>query len=625
MEFNMDGNAMDGVRESDKIENVDTLGVINAAPSVQNNDEQNSPENAPSQDTLLNSLANAAPKARRLLKNNQNLISFLQLGTDIAWVVASLCALVLFKTGAVSSDYRILALVATFCMAFVYSSQGIHRRSSGHLKSVVRISMAWFTVVAALAVLGFVTKTSEHYSRELLLTWLPIALFGQLAAYFCFSYLTRWYRSKLAHSIPTLVIGSGAVAQRLVTSLNGNHWVRDEVIAYIKVDGEPEIPTQKLKENTDTNSRQERRASGGPLRQQSMKPKTSVIAKLNLKTKNVLKDVPIIGKLSKSYLEKAPFSKYLSAAEATSDPDSALQLVVNQNKTNKKITRTSLLDLYTAIDNTEALLKLIKSSGIKRVYIALPMLLSQQVSKLNLELMDQNIDVIWAPDIYALNLVNHSVREVSGVPIISLNESPLTSSRLSTVLKGLMDRTLAALALIVLAPVMLLIAIAVKTSSKGPVLFKQQRHGWDGSVIKVWKFRSMRLHDEAEGEVKQATKTDSRITPVGNFIRRTSLDELPQFVNVLQGRMSLVGPRPHAVSHNNFYSKKINSYLARHRIKPGITGLAQISGCRGETETLDKMQKRVEYDLSYINNWSLWLDVKILMKTPFSLASSKIY
>jgi len=133
----------------------------------------------------------------------------------------------------------------------------------------------------------------------------------------------------------------------------------------------------------------------------------------------------------------------------------------------------------------------------------------------------------------------------------------------------------------------------------------------------------MRVHED--GEVKQATREDPRITPVGRFIRRTSIDELPQLFNVLQGRMSLVGPRPHAVAHNDYYTGKIDAYMARHRIKPGITGLAQVSGYRGETETLDKMEKRVELDLTYINNWSLWLDIKILVKTPFTLLGKDIY
>ena len=163
---------------------------------------------------------------------------------------------------------------------------------------------------------------------------------------------------------------------------------------------------------------------------------------------------------------------------------------------------------------------------------------------------------------------------------------------------------------------MLVIAAAVKLTSKGPVIFKQNRYGMDGKKIKVWKFRSMTVTEDGD-KVTQASKNDTRITPVGAFLRRTSLDELPQFINVLQGSMSVVGPRPHAVAHNEMYRKKVEYYMLRHRIKPGITGWAQINGWRGETDTVDKMKMRVQYDLEYIKNWSLWLDFKIVLMTVF--------
>ena len=182
---------------------------------------------------------------------------------------------------------------------------------------------------------------------------------------------------------------------------------------------------------------------------------------------------------------------------------------------------------------------------------------------------------------------------------------------------------LALLGILLLSPLMLSVALAVKLSSPGPVFFRQKRHGWNGNIIEVLKFRSMREHHDQK--VKQATKDDPRVTAVGRFLRRSSIDELPQLFNVIKGEMSLVGPRPHAIAHNDYYSDKIMAYMARHRIKPGITGLAQISGYRGETETIDKMQKRVELDLDYINHWSLWLDVKILIKTPLTLVSKDIY
>jgi putative colanic acid biosynthesis UDP-glucose lipid carrier transferase len=184
-------------------------------------------------------------------------------------------------------------------------------------------------------------------------------------------------------------------------------------------------------------------------------------------------------------------------------------------------------------------------------------------------------------------------------------------------IKAFEDRVLAFFILILISPLLAVIAIGVKLTSPGPVLFKQLRHGWDGKPIKVYKFRTMVLHAEENGRVTQARKNDDRITPFGAFLRRTSLDELPQFFNVLQGRMSIVGPRPHAIAHNDEYKDQIDEYMLRHKVKPGITGWAQVNGWRGETDTLEKMQKRIEYDLYYIDHWSLWFDIKIIVLTLF--------
>jgi putative colanic acid biosynthesis UDP-glucose lipid carrier transferase len=286
---------------------------------------------------------------------------------------------------------------------------------------------------------------------------------------------------------------------------------------------------------------------------------------------------------------------------------------------------TPLLDREASfvIGPQEDLLELIKTHEIRRLYITLPLSEAGKIEAMYVDLLDANVDVVWVPDLISLTLLNHSVRDVDGLPAIYLNESPLTSQPTAALSKSLLDKSVALMAIVALSPLLLLIGLAVKFTSHGPVFFKQDRHGWNGKVIQVWKFRSMRVHDDRE--VKQASRHDSRITPVGRFIRRTSIDELPQLFNVLQGHMALVGPRPHAIAHNDYYSGKILAYMARHRIKPGITGLAQINGCRGETDTIDKMQKRVEIDLKYINNWSLWLDLKILVKTPFTLLSKDIY
>lgn len=219
------------------------------------------------------------------------------------------------------------------------------------------------------------------------------------------------------------------------------------------------------------------------------------------------------------------------------------------------------------------------------------------------------------PDIFALKLINHGVSEVLGIPMLDLSTSPITGD--VRLVKAVQDRVLGALILLLISPVMLAIALAIKLTSPGPVLYRQRRHGWNGEEIWVYKFRSMVVHREADFQVTQASKNDARITPLGAFLRRTSLDELPQFINVLQGRMSIVGPRPHAVVHNEHYKELVPRYMLRHKVKPGITGWAQVNGFRGETDTLDKMEKRVEYDLHYIENLSLALDLKIIVATVF--------
>ena len=277
-----------------------------------------------------------------------------------------------------------------------------------------------------------------------------------------------------------------------------------------------------------------------------------------------------------------------------------------------------------ALGGLDDLPDLVSRMEVARVYIAMPVERSAEVASLQRELLERNVDIIWAPDIFALNLLNPGVREIAGVPLISLSESPLSSGGRAFI-KSVLDVAIAATVLMLATPLMLAIAAIIKATSKGPVFFRQQRHGWDGSVFEVWKFRSMYLHDEQVSRVQQATRDDPRITPIGRFIRRTSLDELPQLFNVLDGSMSLVGPRPHAIAHNMEYGAQITAYMARHRVKPGITGWAQIHGFRGETDTVDKMHQRVRLDLEYINNWSLRLDLWILIRTPFALFCDNAY
>ncbi|WP_210397621.1 undecaprenyl-phosphate glucose phosphotransferase [Motiliproteus sediminis] len=256
----------------------------------------------------------------------------------------------------------------------------------------------------------------------------------------------------------------------------------------------------------------------------------------------------------------------------------------------------------------------VRCEKIDQVWICLPLEEEKRMRTLFQSLDDVPVDLRFVPDIFGFQLINHSVSEIAGLPVIDLSASPMDG--IHRVLKAIEDRVLAAIILLLISPVLAAIALAIKATSPGPVIFKQRRYGINGEMIKVYKFRSMTVQDNG-AVVKQAQKNDARITPLGAFLRRTSLDELPQFFNVLQGRMSIVGPRPHAVAHNEEYKGLIGGYMKRHLVKPGITGWAQINGWRGETDTLDKMEKRVEFDLYYIENWSLWFDLKIIFLTIF--------
>jgi putative colanic acid biosynthesis UDP-glucose lipid carrier transferase len=265
-----------------------------------------------------------------------------------------------------------------------------------------------------------------------------------------------------------------------------------------------------------------------------------------------------------------------------------------------------------AVKETSQLITFLSDNDVKELWIALPFKDEERVKKLIYELRHISISIKFIPDIFGFRLLNQDVYEVAGIPVVQLNGTPMQG--VNRLVKELEDRFLSLIIILLISPVMLIIAILIKLESKGPILFKQIRNGWDGKEIKVYKFRSMGVDAEKEG-FKQATKNDNRITKLGAFLRKTSLDELPQFFNVLQGRMSIVGPRPHVVSQNEAYKDQVDYYMQRHRVKPGITGWAQINGFRGETDTLEKMSKRVEFDLYYIENWSLWFDIKIIMMT----------
>ncbi|MDE2119082.1 MAG: undecaprenyl-phosphate glucose phosphotransferase [Betaproteobacteria bacterium] len=257
----------------------------------------------------------------------------------------------------------------------------------------------------------------------------------------------------------------------------------------------------------------------------------------------------------------------------------------------------------------------VESSPVDEVWVAMPLRDEAYLRATFKALRHSAANVRYAPDLYGYELLHHAVSEIGGVPMLDLSVSPMEG--VNRLVKRGEDLLLGSLFLLLASPLMLAIALGVKLGSPGPVLFRQRRIGWSGREFVIYKFRTMRQHRRALGELEQARRDDPRITPFGRFLRRTSLDELPQLLNVLQGRMSLVGPRPHAVEHHHLYIDQVPSYASRHMVKPGITGYAQVSGYRGETDTPEKMRRRVEYDMLYIQQWSLALDLKILVLTLF--------
>ncbi len=250
--------------------------------------------------------------------------------------------------------------------------------------------------------------------------------------------------------------------------------------------------------------------------------------------------------------------------------------------------------------------------GVREVYITLPLGSQPRIVNLLEQLQGTTASLFFVPDVFGISIIQGRLKDMNGVPVVGICETPFTGT--NQLIKRTSDLILASLIILLTSPLLLAIAIGVKLSSPGPVIFRQRRNGLDGEEIVVWKFRTMTTQDDG-ADVPQATRNDPRITRFGAFLRASSLDEMPQFFNVLQGRMSIVGPRPHAVTHNEQYRQIIRAYMVRHKVKPGITGWAQVNGQRGETDTLEKMRARVEYDLEYLRNWSLGLDLRIIVGT----------
>lgn len=274
------------------------------------------------------------------------------------------------------------------------------------------------------------------------------------------------------------------------------------------------------------------------------------------------------------------------------------------------------------INEIDGLSTLIRKNKIDELWISLAPEEDRKLQKLFHEIRHEIVALRWIPNLKNYGQFTNNLPKLYGIPVIDLEVNKLTG--INSFVKTLEDYLLATILMIIVLPLMVLIAVAIKVEGKGPVIFKQLRHGWNGEEIEIWKFRSMHHTDcKNVAPYRQATKNDRRVTKIGRIIRATSLDELPQLINVVQGRMSIVGPRPHPVELNNIYMDEIDKYMQRHKVKPGITGLAQVRGFRGETRNIEEMKKRIESDLEYIDNWSVWLDLKILMRTVLAVISTK--
>jgi len=464
-------------------------------------------------------------RRKRLLQNHDTLVQWVQQILNIGVVVVSLVLLTFWRDGEVGIHYRTMLAFAVLLMIITYHIFGVLRRFDNVLGGIQHLARAWGAVIIGLAWVAFLTKTSEAYSRQVIVYWALISFILQALVFLLTYEAYKIYRIKYRERIPALIIGTGSVARHLALSISKNIWLSDKIVGVVNYGDDQE--------------------------------------------------------------------------------------------------NEWLIDRPPLLGTEKELKKIVGKYGIRRIYVALPFDLIRHIKDVQDLLLDFNLDLVWAPDIFEFRLLNHSVREVAGVPLLNLNETPLMAGGPAFV-KSFMDKVISLLAIVMLSPLLIFFGLAVKLTSPGPIIFKQIRDGWDGKKFYVYKFRSM--YDHQPGKiVKQATKGDPRVTVIGAIMRKTSIDELPQLFNVLEGSMSLVGPRPHAESHNEYYSDKVRTYLARHRIKPGMTGLAQINGLRGETDTLEMMSRRVELDLEYISNWSPLLDMKILFLTPFSLFSRNAY
>ena len=430
------------------------------------------------------------------------------------------------------SRFQMLGLVTFLLTVMVFQAANLHQpwRGANLAGLVRRVFFSWIVVVAILSVLGYVTKTSEFFSRKVVLSWMMAAPVALVALRLQMYLGLRWLRQQGRNTRSVVIAGAGDLGRRLAWNMVDTPWLGMRLSGFFddRLSGEVEL---------------------------------------------------------------RPGSKHSKG--------------------------------YPILGNLDDMIGYIQENQVHMVYLALPLRAEERLREVVEALRDTTASVYYVPDVFTFSLLTAGFTDLRGIPLISLWETPFFG--LNGWVKRIEDLVLASLILFIVSPVMLFVALGVKLSSPGPIIFKQRRYGLDGHEITVYKFRTMRVCEDGL-QIRQATADDHRVTGLGRCLRRTSLDELPQFINVLQGTMSIVGPRPHAVAHNEYYRRLIPGYMLRHKVRPGLTGWAQVNGWRGETETLEKMEKRVEYDLDYLRRWSLWFDLKIIWLTIFrSLTDSHAY
>jgi len=423
-----------------------------------------------------------------------------------------------------ADGYLIAGLIAVVIFGLVGRFTDIYTSWSGRplRDEAIRIVVAWLLTFLSLIFIAFLTKTSEQFSRVVLIAWLVVTPIFLILARFLLRLIFAHLRRLGVNNRTVAIVGM---------TQNGFHFARD------------------------------------------------------------LENKPEFGYNVVGFYEDRSERAY-----------------------------TEILNHYSLLGNFDDMILAARRGEWDQIYIALPVEARSRMLRLLDELSDSATPIRLLPDYFTTNLLHSKFIEIADNPVLCIYDSPFSADH--AFIKRTEDLLLGSLILIMISPIMLAIAAAVKLTSKGPVLFKQTRYGLKGEKIRVWKFRSMTVCEDGD-QVTQATRGDSRYTKIGEFLRKTSLDELPQFFNVLQGTMSIVGPRPHAVAHNEQYRTLIPGYMLRHLIKPGITGWAQVNGWRGETNTIYKMRKRVEFDLEYMREWSLWLDLKIIFFTIFRAFTDK--